>query len=74
MKRRDFVTSSALGAVALGAGHLLLEACGIETALPNGQPDPGLLVGSGTAALTDAFVAAIAKHRHFDRESNPPRV
>ena len=60
--------------LALGASAQLLEACGIDTALPNGQPDPGLLVASDAGAVTDAFVAAIAKHRHFARETDPPRV
>ena len=60
--------------LALGASEQLLEACGIETALPNGQPDPGLLVASDAGAVTDDFVAAIAKHRHFARETDPPRV
>jgi catalase len=58
----------------LGASRQLLEACGIEAALPDGKPDPGLLVAPDAAKAADAFVAAIAKHRHFDREANPPRV
>jgi catalase len=58
----------------LGAGDQLLRACGIDTALANGQPDPGLLVASDAGASTDDFVVAIAKHRHFARETDPPRV
>ena len=58
----------------LGASRQLLEACGLEVALPDGKPDPGLLVAPDAAKAADAFVAAIAKHRHFDRETNPPRV
>ena len=49
-------------------------ACGIDTALPDGQPDPGLIIASDTSAGSDDFVAAIAKHRHFARETDPPRV
>ena len=60
--------------LALGAGEQLLRACGIDAALPDGQPDPGLIIASDTSAATDAFVAAIAKHRHFGRETDPPRV
>ena len=33
--------------LALGAGDQLLEACGIDTALPDGQPDPGLIIDVG---------------------------
>jgi catalase len=59
--------------LAMGAGEQLLRACGIDAELPDGQPDPGLVIASDTSAATD-FVAAIAKHRHFDRETDPPRV
>jgi catalase len=60
--------------LALGAGAQLLRACGIDLTLPDGPPDPGLIIGSGKRAGTDAFVAAIATHRHFARETDPPRV
>jgi catalase len=60
--------------LALGAGAQLLDACAIEAALPDGQPDPGLIIASQGRAATDDFVAAIARHRHFARETDPPRV
>jgi catalase len=60
--------------LAFGASKQLLEACGIAPRLPNGQPDPGLLISSDAKTAADDFVAAIAKHRHFDRETDPPRV
>src|SRR6185503_21297920 len=60
--------------LALGAGEALLRACGIDATVPDGQPDPGLILASAAGAGTDAFVAAIAKHRHFARETDPPRV
>lgn len=60
--------------LALGASAQLLEACGIETALPTGQPDPGLITTSDANAAGDEFIAAVAKHRHFARETHPPRV
>ena len=59
----------------LGEGQRLLEAAGIPPVLPDGQPDPGLVFEvKGAKALADAVVAAIARHRHFERETDPPRV
>jgi len=60
--------------LALGESDRLLEACGIKTTLPNGDPDTGVLLASDAASVIDDFVAAIAKHRHFARETGPPRV
>jgi len=60
--------------LALGAGEQLLRACGIDAALPGGQADSGLIIASDAKAGTDAFVAAIARHRHYARETDPPRV
>ncbi|MGE4062677.1 MAG: catalase [Rhodospirillaceae bacterium] len=37
------------------------------------EKDPGLLRGDGER-LMPAFIAAVAKHRHFERETDPPRV
>ncbi len=53
-----------------GEGVQLLEAAGI----PAGEPDTGLIAATDPDAASDAFVAALAKHRHFDRETDPPRV
>ena len=40
-----------------------------------GEPDPGLIVAAADSSeAADRFVAAIAKHRHFVRETDPPRV
>jgi len=58
----------------LGASEQLLQACDINTTLPNGQADAGVLAGADAGAGADAFVHAIAKHRHFARETDPPRV
>jgi catalase len=59
----------------LGAGAQLLEACGIASTLPTGKPDPGLVItGTDAEAANADFIAAIAKHRHFGRETDPPRV
>ena len=60
--------------LAAGASVQLLDACGIEASLPSGQPDPGLIVATDMSAATEDFITAIAKHRHFDRETDPPRV
>jgi catalase len=60
--------------LALGASRRLLDACGIPATLPDGRPDPGLLVASKAMEAVDAFVTAIAKHRHLARETDPPRV
>ena len=58
----------------LGAASGLLELARIPGALPNGKPDPGLVRGSGDNPAVDAFVKAMAEHRHFDRETDPPAV
>ncbi|HUR32486.1 MAG TPA: catalase [Vicinamibacterales bacterium] len=60
--------------LALGASDALLRACGIDMALPDGQPDTGLLAAADAGTVSEAFVAAIARHRHFARETDPPRV
>jgi catalase len=60
--------------LAAGASQALLDACGIKATLPNGKPDPGLVVTADADTGIGQFVAAIAKHRHFARETDPPRV
>jgi catalase len=62
--------------LAIGAGDALLDGAGATTRLENGEPDPGVLTagqGEATSGLRE-FVAAIAKHRHFERETDPPLV
>ena len=62
--------------LALGASSQMLEAAGNLATLPEGGRDPGVLVfeeGNVKKAVA-AFVDAIAKHRHFERETDPPRV
>ena len=58
----------------LGSGERLLEAAGIPAELPGGKPDPGLVLSPDARAMTAKFIAAIAKHRHFERQTDPPRV
>jgi catalase len=55
----------------LAEGTQLLDACGIAA----DKPDAGVVVAAGDAKdAADRFVAAMAKHRHFARETDPPRV
>ena len=60
----------------LGTAQSLLAAAGIPAELPSKKPDPGLMVSpdiKGQRGLQE-FVKAVAKHRHFERETDPPRV
>jgi len=60
--------------LALGDADALLSAAGIPPTLPDGRPDPGLIVPGAGDSGTEAFIAALGKHRHFERETDPPRV
>ena len=53
----------------------LLRLAGIEPILPDGSDDPGIVVAddSGSEAI-ESFMAAMAKHRHPERETDPPRI
>jgi catalase len=62
--------------MALGNGEGLLQAAGIPEALPDGQPDPGVIVVPGTEA-TEAlqrFMDVLSRHRVYVRESPPAAV
>jgi catalase len=62
--------------LAIGAGSALLDSAGASESLMSGEKDPGILgfqQGEAQEALK-AFIAAIAKHRHFVREVDPPLV
>ena len=61
--------------LAFGEGVHILAACGI----PTDVPDTGLIIAKAGAAdaakhAIGKFVSAMAKHRHYDRETDPPRV
>ena len=60
----------------LGAGRQLIAAAGLPPVLPGGEPDPGLIVAdpAGLPAALRAFAMAVARHRVYARETNPPRV
>jgi catalase len=62
--------------LALGAGRELMESAGIPLTLPSGEPDPGLICVDGREVDGGLghFIEAIAKHRHFGRETDPPIV
>ena len=44
--------------------------------LPDGTPDPGVLhcEADDVDDALERFVEAIVKHRHYERETDPPRV
>ena len=60
----------------LGAGRKLVAAAGIPATLPDGSPDPGLVVAdaAGLGAALAAFKAAVARHKVYARETAIPRV
>ncbi len=71
---RDFIVSQyrhGKTILALGASKALLESAGLTLHLQGAQADPGLLLGSPakTAAAIAFFIAALAKHRHPERET-----
>jgi catalase len=62
--------------LALGAGAQLLTVAKVPVRLLNDKPDPGILL-FGASAITKAiaaFTAAVGKHRHFERQTDPPLV
>ena len=62
--------------LAIGASKALLDRAGVDAFLPSGDADPGVLLAETKEADTAhaAFIAAIGKHRHPARETDPPRV
>jgi catalase len=60
----------------LGESSTLLEKAGISEVLPTGDPDPGLVVtrsGEPGKAIKK-FIGAIGKHRHPQRDRDPPLI
>ncbi|MBL8301906.1 MAG: catalase [Ideonella sp.] len=56
----------------LDPGAVLLAAAGLPSALPDGRPDPGLVLAEGDGGdPAGAFLRALAARRHFDREGLP---
>ena len=60
--------------LAIGAGVELLKAAGLGPALGPDEIAPGLIVESDARAGAEALIAGLAGHRHFERETDPPRV
>jgi catalase len=58
--------------LALGAGEALLQKAGVSPVLASGDPDPGVIVGDRSAV--DRFIEAVGRHRHVEREMDPPLV
>ena len=56
--------------LALGAGSRVLEAAGIPSILPDGAPDPGVIVAATeeSPAALSAFIGVLARHRVYARE------
>ena len=59
--------------LAFGAARKLLALAGVPDTLPDGSVDAGLITADPGAAVAD-FVAALSKHRHYERETDPPAV
>ncbi len=61
----------------LGASKTLLDKNGISLTLPSGAADPGLIWLSEDEDLNEgipSFIDAVARHRHPEREMDPPPV
>jgi catalase len=59
----------------MGHAETLLAAAGLPATLPSGAADAGLIIsGPDAAPALKQFVKALARHRHFERDSDPPRV
>ena len=60
--------------VALGTGADLLELSGVSPRLPTGDPDPGITLANDAQAGADALLRGLARHRHPERETDPPAI
>jgi catalase len=65
----------------LGHASAILAKAGIDVQLPDGTPDPGIVLDEPLDAgategevNAEGFIAALALHRHYARETDPPRV
>jgi catalase len=62
-------------AILMGADSALALKAGLPTSLPDGSDDPGLFSLEGNSESgVKSFIAAIAMHRAFERDSDPPAV
>ena len=62
--------------MAIGGSNALLDQAGALQQLPTGKEDPGIvLVDAGKLRSgIKTFIAAVSRHRHPERETDPPRV
>jgi len=61
--------------LALGEATAILDKAGIPAALPGGGDDPGVIrADAGKISTLDAFIGAIACHRVYQRETDPPLI
>ncbi|MDP9014171.1 MAG: catalase [Pseudomonadota bacterium] len=62
--------------LALGTSAALLDEAGIPKELPGGEPDPGVILAASAEIAADiqSFIAAVARHRHPERDRDPPLV
>jgi catalase len=61
--------------LALGSGTSLVENAGVPGRLPDGQEDPGLIQDKqleDPSSAIERFITALAAHRAFAREVDPP--
>ena len=59
----------------LGASRALLKMADIEQKMSDGSDDPGIVIAdSASSEVMATFMGAIAKHRHFERETVSPRL
>jgi catalase len=62
--------------LAFGESKDLLEASGARLELPDQEPDPGISSGPAKEAadLIEKFLRAMTRHRHDERDQDPPSV
>jgi catalase len=62
--------------LAVGQASKLLKLAGIPPRLPDGAKDPGLVLveSDETKSAAAAFEKALSRHRHPEREADPPLV
>jgi catalase len=58
----------------LGGNTMLLEAAGVASEVIERGDDPGLVVDDGDDGAVQRFMRALACHRHYERELDPPMV
>ena len=74
---RDFITDQyrhCKPIMFIGASTALMDQAGISHTLPDGSQDPGIVVTKKSGGGLEAFLKALAAHRHPERETDPPAV